>query len=143
MLEAGDNVLICGDGPVMILAAKRALMCTDRPSRLQLAHTDLCQCPLLSLAVAAIKGYSTTCALAPRSLTEAPKLVYTDAHPEGSLPLSFLPIAGPDADSVVIDECVANSKGLIVAFDREVTMPEGALKGASSRAYHAFARTAD
>uniref|UniRef100_A0A7S4HPG6 Uncharacterized protein n=1 Tax=Prymnesium polylepis TaxID=72548 RepID=A0A7S4HPG6_9EUKA len=100
MLEAGDNVLICGDGPVMILAAK----------------------------LAAIKGYSTTCALAPRSLTEAPKLVYTDAHPEGSLPLSFLPIAGPDADSVVIDECVANSKGLIVAFDREVTMPEGALK---------------
>ena len=29
MLEAGDNVLICGDGPVMILAAKRT-MCNSR-----------------------------------------------------------------------------------------------------------------
>jgi len=99
-LKAGDDVMVAGNGPVMLLAAK----------------------------LAAIKGYSTTCALSPKELEQAARLVFTDVHPEGSLPISFVPIAGPDAEAAVIEAFVAKAKGLILAFDGEMTIPESALK---------------
>jgi len=102
-LKAGDDVMVAGNGPVMLLAAK----------------------------LAAIKGYSTTCALSPKELEQAARLVFTDVHPEGSLPISFVPIAGPDAEAAVIEACVAKAKGLILAFDGEMTIPESALKGSA------------
>jgi len=98
-LAAGDEVLVCGNGPIMLLAAK----------------------------LAAVKGYRTTCAVSPQELTQAPTLVYTEEHPDGSIPLSFVPIAGAEADPEAIEACVASAKGLIIAFDGEMTMPEQAL----------------
>ncbi|KAL1530461.1 hypothetical protein AB1Y20_001363 [Prymnesium parvum] len=98
-LAQGDQVMVCGTGPVMLLAAK----------------------------LAAIKGFATTCAVSERDFELAPGLIYTDLHPEGSLPLEFLKISGPDADSNVIEECTSKAKGLVIAFDGEMTIPERAL----------------
>jgi len=99
VLSEGDEVLVCGAGPVMLLAAK----------------------------LAAIKGYKTTCALPPRELEPASSLVYTPLHPMGSLPLKFIPIGGPDADSATFDACVAKARGVIIALDGEATLPESAV----------------
>ena len=57
----------------------------------------------------------------------APGLIFTDTHPEGSLPLSFLTITGPNADAALIESKAASAKGLIIALDGEQTMPEPAL----------------
>lgn len=98
-LPSGSNVLLVGGGPVVLLAAK----------------------------LAALRGYQTTCAVAEGDVELAPRVVFDGQTPDGSLPLSFLKIAGPDADLGAIQEAAANADGLIIAFDDERLMNPGAL----------------
>jgi len=84
-------VLCVGSGPIMLLAAK----------------------------LAALKGYNTVCAAPPSDCEMASQIVYHDLTKEGDLPLSFVPIAGPDADAETIEKAAATAEGLIVAIDDE------------------------
>jgi hypothetical protein len=45
----------------------------------------------------------------------------------GSLPLTFLPVAGDDADADAIEAAINKAQGLIIAFDGPQTIPERAL----------------
>ena len=99
-LAASDEIVVCGNGPIMILSAK----------------------------LAAIKGHPTTLCISPQEITQAPGLIYNDEHhPEGSLPIKLLTIAGPDADADAIEAACASAKGLVVAFDGESVINEAAL----------------
>jgi len=82
---------------------------------------------LLSAKLAALRGYKTTCFLPPEEMDAAKTLLFTEAHPEGSLSLEFLPIAGPDVDAEAIDERIASAQGLVIAFDGFQSIPETAL----------------
>jgi len=92
-IAAGEEVLVVGRGPVMLLAAK----------------------------LAAIKGFKTSVLLG-NELSTAISLVDDD-----SLPITMLPVAGEDADAEKIEAAVTGAKGLIIAFDGEEVVPQGAL----------------
>ena len=98
-LSPGANVLCVGSGPIMLLSAK----------------------------LAALKGYTTTCAAPPSDCETANQIVYNDLHKEGDIPLSFLPIAGPDASAEAIEAAVNAAEGLIVAIDDERAITGAAL----------------
>jgi len=99
LLAPGSNIVVVGNGPIQSLVAK----------------------------LAAIKGYKTTLAAVPNDPAIPSRLMYDATHPEGSLPLEILPIAGDAADGAAIEACCAAADGLIVAFDGEQTLPESAL----------------
>ena len=113
IVSPGGNVLVVGSGPVLICAAK----------------------------LAAIKGFTTTALLFPEECQAAKALIYDKKTEEGSIPLTFMPIAGPDANEETIEKLAAESEGLILALDNEKTFgapvletflkPGGALKRVS------------
>lgn len=82
---------------------------------------------LLTAKLAAMRGFKTTCAVNPQDLEMASSLIHTSSHPEGSLPLSFLLIAGPEANSDAIDAAIAQADAVIFAFDSEQTISETVL----------------
>jgi len=98
-LAPGSEVIVVGGGPIMLLTAK----------------------------LAAMRGFKTTCAANPQDAKIGVSLIYTSECPEGSLPLSFLPIAGPEANSAQIDAAIARSSAVIFAFDNEQTVSEKVL----------------
>ena len=84
---------------------------------------------ILSARLAALRGFETTIALPETEMATAKRLMFDDAHPEGSLPLKCLSITGESASSEDIEACVAGMEGLIIAFDNEgAFMPPSALK---------------
>jgi len=95
----GASVVLCGSGPMLMLTAK----------------------------LAALRGFETTCAAADGDIAMSSQLIYTTAHPEGSLPITMLPISGPDADMAVFGEKIAAADALIIAFDGERSINEAAL----------------
>ena len=104
-LAPGANVLVLGRGPVMLLAAK----------------------------LAALRGYSTTVAVAQDygDAVDAPTLVYgTEKDADDSLlPLTLLP-ASPSTkgfDPTVARAAIAAADGVIVAFDDDSTLDESIL----------------
>ena len=99
-LASGDDVIVLGGGPVMLLAAK----------------------------LAALRGFSTTIAATPDDLGRVDEFLYDSKTTKDSLPVATLPISGPDADGPKIDACAEAASGLIVAFDAETVINEGALK---------------
>ncbi len=99
-LASGDDVIVLGGGPVMLLAAK----------------------------LAALRGFSTTLAATPDDLSRVDEFLYDSKTTKDSLPVATLPISGPDADGLKIDACAEAASGLIVAFDAETVINEGALK---------------
>lgn len=82
---------------------------------------------MLAAKLAALRGLKTTCCVAPAEVATSASLIYDDLHPEGSLPLTILPVAGELADPAAIEAAAALADGLIVAFDGERTINEGAL----------------
>ena len=102
-LAPGANVLVLGRGPVMLLAAK----------------------------LAALRGYSTTCAVAQDygDAVDAPTLVYGKDADDSVLPLTLLP-ASPSTqgfDPTVARAAIAAADGVIVAFDDDSTLDESIL----------------
>lgn len=95
----GGKVLFVGNGPVQLLAAR----------------------------IAALRGFEATIACVPQALDMASQLLWDDSHPEGSLPIKLLPIAGDDAVEEDIDRAVEEAEGLVIAFDGEQTIPDQAL----------------
>jgi len=95
-LAPGAKVLVVGNGPVQCLAAR----------------------------LAAIKGYATTLAVISSSASTDEKVLFDDAYPQGSLPLTLLPITGENVDEAAIGESIKEAEGLIIAFDAERTLPE-------------------
>lgn len=95
-LSPGSEVIVAGGGPVLLLTAK----------------------------LAAMRGFKTTCAVNPQDFKMASSLIHTVEHPECSLPLSFLLVAGPEANSDVIDAAIAKADAAIFAFDSEQTISE-------------------
>jgi len=89
VVAPGANVLVVGFGPVCVCAAK----------------------------LAALAGFSTTALLYPQECASAPGLVYDSRTEEGSIPLTFMPIAGPDADGEAIEAVAASAEGVIMAID--------------------------
>jgi hypothetical protein len=99
-VTSGGSVLVVGNGPVQLLAAR------------------LC----------AIRGFDTSLAIVPQFIEAAKTCCYDDTYPEGSIPLTILPIAGDEAVAADIDKCVAQAEGLIIAFDSaETTIPDSAI----------------
>lgn len=98
-LAPGAEVVVVGSGPVLFLVGK----------------------------LAALAGYKTTVTVGADDAREAAALVYDERHPEGSLPLAFLPIAGPEASQEAIDAAIKGANGLIIAFDAPRAIPEEAL----------------
>ena len=90
-LEPNSNVLVVGGGPVQVLSAK----------------------------LAAISGYKVTYASTPEGISGGKSLLWDETCPEGSLDITFLPIAGPDASSESIEAACGAAEGLIIAFDLE------------------------
>jgi len=82
------KVVVVGAGPVCICAAK----------------------------VAALRGFSTTCMVYPADCEQGPGLVNEGGDISG-LPLSFMPIAGPDANEEQIAATAADAEGVIFAVD--------------------------
>ena len=70
--------------------------------------------------LAATRGFQTTIAGFPEELRTAKQLIGDD-----SLPVTYLPIAGDEADAATIDAAINEGEGLIVAFDGEQGLPEG------------------
>lgn len=101
VLAPGAKVAVVGGGPIQCLAAR----------------------------LSALGGFDTTIALPEQELATAKRLMFDDTHPEGSMPLTLMPISGPNADSPTIEACVESIEGLIICFDNEQAfMPEAALK---------------
>jgi len=96
VVAPGANVLVVGFGPVCVCAAK----------------------------LAALAGFSTTALLYPQECASAPGLVYDSRTEEGSIPLTFMPIAGPDADGEAIEAVAASAEGVIMAIDGEKVFGE-------------------
>jgi len=97
---SGSSVLVVGSGAIHVLAAR----------------------------ISALRGYETTLALAPREMDTAKELLYDAKYPEGSLPITTLPIVGEQAIASDIEKAVANAEGLIIAFDSDRQfLPESAL----------------
>lgn len=113
IVSPGGNVLVVGTGPVCFCAAK----------------------------LAALRGFSTTALMYPQEIEMAPGLIYDKTTAEGSIPLSFVPIAGPDVSEADIEAVASKAEGIILAIDGEKTFggplletfikPEGALKRVS------------
>jgi len=100
-LAPGANVVVIGGGAIQSLASR----------------------------IAALRGYKATVALPEQEMGTARALIFDDLHPEGSIPITLLPISGPDADSSTIEACVESADGLIICFDNEQAfMPESAMK---------------
>lgn len=100
-LSPGSNVVVVGGGPIQALTGR----------------------------ISALRGFKTTLAVPGEQIAMFRSLVYDKAHPEGSYPLTLLPISGEEANDAAIDECVASINGLVVAFDDERNfMPEAALR---------------
>ena len=99
-LSPGDNVLVLGKGPVMLLAAK----------------------------LAALRGYDTTCAIAADygDAKDAKRLIF-GSEPDDSFRLSerltLLPASPSTAgfDPNMARAAIASADGVIVAFDDDVT----------------------
>jgi len=89
------KVLVVGAGPVCLCAAK----------------------------LAALRGYQTTCLAFPEDCNRAASLIYSEKLGclDGSLPLTFMPIAGPDVEEAQIEAIAAEADGLILAIDGENT----------------------
>mmetsp|Transcript_95122 Transcript_95122/g.157014 ORF Transcript_95122/g.157014 Transcript_95122/m.157014 type:complete len:378 (+) Transcript_95122:71-1204(+) len=94
-LAAGANVLVYGNGPVQCLAAR----------------------------LAAIRGFNTKLITQAEEADQAKMLCFDEVHhPEGSIPLSLLPVSGPGADAVAVEEAVAAADGVIIAFDQAASL---------------------
>ena len=58
----------------------------------------------------------------------AKALLYDDLHPEGSMPIKILPIAGDEAVKTDIEGAIEEAQGLIFAFDSDKQfLPDAAL----------------
>lgn len=100
VVPPGAPVLVVGNGPVQVLAAR----------------------------IAAIRGYETTLACAPQSIEESKQYLYDEKYPEGSIPLKIIPIAGDQFDAQALNDAVSTAQGFIVAFDNEKDLlPESTL----------------
>jgi len=99
-LSPGAKVLVVGNGPVQCLAAR----------------------------LAAIKGYETTLACVATSAATDEKVLFDEAYPKESLPLSLLIITGESVDEAAVGKAINEAEGLIVAFDSERTLPEPSMK---------------
>lgn len=74
----------------------------------------------------------------PDECNQGPSLVYDSRVAKGSIPLTFMPIAGPEANEKAIEALAAQAEGVIFAIDSEKTFgapvidtfikPGGALK---------------
>lgn len=95
-LAPGAKVVVVGNGPIQCLAAR----------------------------LAAIGGYETTLCVVGSTRENDEAVVFDESYPEGSIPLKIMPVTGEGTDVKAIEDCVAESEGLIVAFDDERTMPE-------------------
>jgi len=91
VLSPGSKVVIAGAGPVCYCAAK----------------------------LAALGGFETTALMYPQECEAGPGLIYNDKCPQGSLPLTFVPIAGPDAEEATIEALCGEAEGVILAIDGE------------------------
>lgn len=96
VISPGSKICIVGAGPTCVCAAK----------------------------LAAIRGYDTTALMFPAECSTAPGLVYDVKTITGSIPLKFMPIAGPDADEAAIEALAAEVEGVILAIDDEKTFGE-------------------
>jgi len=90
VISPGSKVLVVGSGPVCLCAAK----------------------------LAAVRGFSTTCLVPPGDCELGPGLV-SEGGDLGSLPLTFMPVAGPEASEEAIEAAAASAEGLILAIDNE------------------------
>lgn len=98
-LAPGAKVLISGNGPIQILAARLSAIC----------------------------GFETTLACLAETQERDMKMLFDDRYPEGSLPLTIMPITGDAVDTDLIEKTCLEAEGLIIAFDNERTLPEGAM----------------
>lgn len=98
-LAPGAEVIVAGGGPVMLLTAK------------------LC----------ALRGFNVYCAATPQDIAAASSYLFTSEHPEGTLPITMLPIAGPDATAEAIDGAAARAKAIIFAIDNEASITDRVL----------------
>ena len=89
VLSPGANVLVVGSGPICTCAVK----------------------------LAAMRGYSTTALMFPTECESGPELIYDAKMEKDSLPITFMPIAGPDASEEQIEAVAAKAEGLILAID--------------------------
>lgn len=89
VLTPGAKVLCVGQGPICLAAAK----------------------------LSALRGFATTALMFPQELDTAKALVYDSKTTEGSIPLTFMPIAGENADEAAIEALASESEGLILAID--------------------------
>jgi len=74
---------------------------------------------VLSARVAALRGHPTSIACIPSQVEIAKALLYDDLHPEGSMPIKILPIAGDEAVKAEIEAAIEEAQGLIFAFDSD------------------------
>jgi len=98
-VSPGAKVLVVGNGAIQFLAAR----------------------------IAALRGFDVTVACVPQAMETGKSLIYDDTHPENSLPIKLLPIAGDEAVAADVDAAVEQNEGLIIAFDGEQTIPDQAL----------------
>ena len=102
-ISAGANVLVLGRGPVMLLAAK----------------------------LAALRGYSTTVAVAEdyKDAKDAPKLIFGAKNENEDIPLIILPASPSTAgfDPNVARAAIAAADAVIIAFDDDNTVDDSIL----------------
>jgi hypothetical protein len=99
-LSAGSNVLVVGGGSVQALAGR----------------------------LSALRGFNTFVAVSSDDVSQTTRLVYDDANPEGSLPLTVLPVSGSQVDVPKVEACINEAEGLIIAYDECFEfLPEPAL----------------
>lgn len=94
-LAAGSNILVYGNGPVACLSAR----------------------------LAAIRGLNVKLITQADEADQVKMLCFDEvSHPEGSIPLSFLPVSGPNANALEVEEAVASADGAIIAFDQATAL---------------------
>ena len=100
VVPSGGRVVVVGNGGIQVLAAR----------------------------LAAIRGYETTLACIPQFIPQTKLYAYCDTYPEGSIPLTILPIAGEQKEMNDIEDAAAAAEALILAFDSDKqTLPDSAL----------------
>jgi len=99
-LDAGASVVVGGAGTISFLAAR----------------------------LAAIEGFATTLIAPATDLETARAVMYDTAHPEGSLPLQYLPLSGPGWDGEALTTAVEAAEGLVLCLDKDWTFTEQQLE---------------
>lgn len=133
-LSPGANVLCVGSGPIMLLSAKLAALkgystiCAAARAR-ESSSPDFgkARCGSAACSEPLAEETPPPCAPVPFRAGAAPpsdcemanQIIYNDMTKEGDLPLTFVPIAGPDADAETIEKAASSAEGLIIAIDDE------------------------